>query len=1157
MTYNYEVFHLDPRTRQIPNDGVAKVGEPQDAKAWSVLRYELESFVCDGNYHAGLVRVLRSFLDQLDRDIQPAVWISGFFGSGKSHFARVLEYLWRDLALPDGASARSLVTVPEDVRESLVELTNRARRGGGLWSAAGTLQSGTHGAVRLAILGVVLSSARLPTNYAQARLALWLREKGYEDKVISTLTQQGLDFAGELQNMYVSPPLADAILQVMPDFAKSNSDARALFREQFPDRADDVSNEEMLTLMERVLRSQATGKRHELPYTLIVLDELQQYLGGDPGSSPIQQVIEACCSHFGARLLFVATGQSAITANSAMQKLQARFTVRVELSDTDVTQVVRQVALRKRPEHTLDLQHVLDQQSGEIDRQLRGTRIGPMPADRADLVASYPLLPTRQRFWEAVLRAVDPSGTAGMLRTQLRIVMDAVKTTAALPLGHVIPADFIYEQQRLGMRNSGVLSVDYDTIITNLKGATEPAPLAARLCGLIFLIDKLDRDGPLATGIRPTVETLTDLLVEDLSGGRVALHRAVGETLQRLCDAGTLLDIGGQYHLQTPESAAWSQAYQLRLRQTNNDMPRLESERRDALKGLVTKSVHSASSVKMGRSKTERKAEQIFSLTVPSLSGDAIPLWVRDGWNVTEATALQEARDLGEENPIITIFLPRLNADALRATLAQQIAADAVLKEQPTPQTPSAQEAKQAIVSQHVAAIARLGQQLGAVLEQALVIQGGGHVIEGVPLIEKVKEALEAATKRRYPRFDEGDHADWGSAFDRAREGAEDALKRVGFEGEPALHPVCHAILDYIGSAAQKGDAIRKQFAAAPYGWPQDAIDAALTILARCGQLRATRDGQIQTAKQLTHAQISQTLFQSENVTITTNERIALRKMLQSVGLTVQPGNEAAALDVALAQMSTLAHQAGGAPPCPAPPDMAVLDAISSAQGNERLKRAAAHASDIPLLHDNWKVQRATIEARLPRWDTLSRLLRHAEGMPVAATITPQVEAIRDQRQLLAEPDPVPPLAVDVAGALRQALSAVVARQAEVFAAQEARLRDLPEWGRLTESQRATVLRDQRLHIVPTLPEIGTEVQVLAALDALPLAQRQTEIDALPQRFAAAKAAASTLLEPKTTRLYPFAATVHTRQDVESYTTALRDRLLRQIESGPVYIEGE
>ena len=91
---------------------MAKVVRPQTRQQWGVLEWELKSFVCDGEYARGLERILNSVLTNLSQSQQPAVWVSGFYGSGKSHLVRVLEYLWRDTRMPGGESARSLVTLP-------------------------------------------------------------------------------------------------------------------------------------------------------------------------------------------------------------------------------------------------------------------------------------------------------------------------------------------------------------------------------------------------------------------------------------------------------------------------------------------------------------------------------------------------------------------------------------------------------------------------------------------------------------------------------------------------------------------------------------------------------------------------------------------------------------------------------------------------------------------------------------------------------------------------------------------------------------------------------------------------------------------------------------------------------------------------------------
>ena len=215
----------------------------------------------------------------------------------------------------------------------------------------------------------------------------------------------------------------------------------------------------------------------------------------------MQEVVEACSKRFGDRLLFLGTGQTALSGTPALQRLQGRFTVNVELSDTDVETVTRRVVLAKRSDRINDVKATLDGNAGELDRHLVGTKIGPRSEDKSVLVEDYPLLPVRRRFWEHALRAVDRAGTAGQLRTQLRIVYDAIRRTADDPLGTVVPADFLFEEISATLLQSGVLLREVNETIASQDDGSPDGRLKSRLCALVFLIRKLPREAGIDIGV--------------------------------------------------------------------------------------------------------------------------------------------------------------------------------------------------------------------------------------------------------------------------------------------------------------------------------------------------------------------------------------------------------------------------------------------------------------------------------------------------------------------------------------------------------------------------------------------------------------------------------------------------------------------------------
>jgi hypothetical protein len=111
---------------------------------------------------------------------------------------------------------------------------------------------------------------------------------------------------------------------------------------------------------------------------------------------------------------------------------------------------------------------------------------------------------------------VDKAGTGAQLRTQLWIVYDAVQQTADAPVGQVVSAAFLYEHIKSKVLQSGVLLQEIAETIARQQQEADGS-LRYQLCALIFLIGQLPRGGLADAGIRADANTLSDLLVTDLT----------------------------------------------------------------------------------------------------------------------------------------------------------------------------------------------------------------------------------------------------------------------------------------------------------------------------------------------------------------------------------------------------------------------------------------------------------------------------------------------------------------------------------------------------------------------------------------------------------------------------------------------------------------
>ena len=395
----HDLLDRDPRGARLANNGQARI-DGDDDRGTRVLREELSTFVCDGKFGDALRRILDRYLSNLGSARQDAAWVSGFFGSGKSHLLKMVAHLWRNTEFADGATARSLAaaSLPDDVVASLRELDTQAQRVGQTpVAAAGTLLGGNEW-VRRTVLEIILRARGWPAQYAQARFCSWLLDEGRLDAVRGAVEAAGKDWHRELNNLYVSPFLAQAVIDAVPGFAGDVPGARQAIHSQFPPTRVDITTEEFVDIARRALSGGG-----ELPHTVLVLDEVQQYIGDDEArSSAITELAEAVQTRFDGRVMLIGAGQSALSADTPyLAKLRDRFVIRVELTDADVEAVTRKVLLRKKPTAVPAIEKLFETHAGEVARHLQNTRIGARAEDERHRVEDYPLLPTRRRFWEA------------------------------------------------------------------------------------------------------------------------------------------------------------------------------------------------------------------------------------------------------------------------------------------------------------------------------------------------------------------------------------------------------------------------------------------------------------------------------------------------------------------------------------------------------------------------------------------------------------------------------------------------------------------------------------------------------------------------------------------------------------------------------------
>lgn len=1138
---NREVFARDPNSFSLADGGVAKVLFPPDDAQKAILREQLQTFVCKGAYAEALRRILEAFNGAAGRKSDtPAAWVSGFYGSGKSLLVSMLGALWTNLEFEDGATAEGLIhSLPSDVRAALKELRANGQRFGGLIVGGNTLGLGSQNPVK-AVLEVILRAVGLPvgTDLRPSLVALWLARQGILDEVRRSL---GDDFEDAVREFLLDERLAAAALAAKSSLAADVDQLMDRLGKEF-DREPEPTVELLVEKAQQAL----TLSGQEIPLTLIILDEVQQFIREDSDITlTIQTIAEQLASKFKGRILLVCTGQSALGDTRYLEKLLGRFPLQVPLGSADIDSVVRETVLLKKDTAKPAIADILEARSGEIDKHLQGSKLARTDADRVNAVADWPILSTRRKLWERVMAELDKSGLGATLRGQLRLTLDAVRQYSDRQLGVAVPADFLFDTFAAEALSRNLISREIYDRISLLRADCGDGLLKARILVLVYLLARISGEAHIH-GVRSTPEVIADLLVEDLANA-APLRAKVPELLNSLFQDGAVIEVGGEWRLQTRESADWQAAFNQAEAHEISDAQGIARTRGSLLELAIDEALTGAGQVAHGVSKATRKIERVVGSAKPSGDGLVLRLW--NGWDHGLISVLAEIK-AGDVTKDATLHLviPDDRKTDLQSAIVSYRAATAVLQRQGVPTTDSGKEAKAAMQSR----MERAEQVAKAILRDAvnkaqLLLAGGAEVGAGMSRADAVKDGALRVLDRLYPEFGAADVLGWDRVITKARAGVPDAIKEVGHQGEPKDHPVCKTLLHALG-ASKKGSDLRNLFAGPPYGWPKDAVDAAMLVLANASEVKVTdANHKPVVLASLPVSQFGTCTFAPENVVISTTQRMAVRAIGKLVGLMINAGEEVNYLHTIVERLEGLAKEAGGDAPAPLPLDVPYITEFKGASGNTLLAAIAARHADLKTAIPEWETAKAEKEKRLIEW----RLVEHLISLGAEAQRS-ELEAIRSARSLLSEPNPLPSLIKAAADDLRNRANAAYEAWQSAWEAGDERLRASEAWGKLTAEKRHEFRTANGL-LPQDAPDLSTPEKIAQSLSAKGLGQWQDMAALLPGRIEAALQDAAIELEPKTQKVaIPKPAVIRSVADLEEWLTALRQTIVPHLQTGPV-----
>ena len=497
------------------------------------------------------------------------VWVSGYFGSGKSHFLKYVSYCLRN----EGAAlARAAEAVkkynPLDGGKSNVTPTEWQQVAD--WFASGSesvktimfnmgeagFSNAKEGFDFLMVFWRKFNEMR---GYSGRNLAIaYFLERSlykagkfsaYKEK-IAGLGYDWLRIGGDITKLN---KLLEAAAAVMPELAVD------AVRESIVHNRVPLSVADFMSDVKEWLDAQ--GKNCRLVFCV---DEISQYINNRGNLLlQLQEIVTAFHNVCGAKVWLVCTAQqdmSEIASASGFAqtsdefgKIMGRFPIMVQLSAASTEYITRKRVLDKTPAAAIKLGEYYDSHANEICAQYELPKAYGVYADREDFIATYPFLGCHFRLMGQVLRAFLGRGfvvqnVKDNARSVLTLTLDVAKATRDCEAGKKFIAFDEFFSQSL---NDGLTAVA-NAVIQNARALTTQRPdpaFATRVLNSLFMVCHLDYKD--AQAFPATIGNLTSLMMTDITTSRKVLKERIEAEVKYLCDESVLMretsDSGVEY----------------------------------------------------------------------------------------------------------------------------------------------------------------------------------------------------------------------------------------------------------------------------------------------------------------------------------------------------------------------------------------------------------------------------------------------------------------------------------------------------------------------------------------------------------------------------------------------------------------------------------
>ena len=802
-------------------NGVVKVAQDDERS----LQQELSEYIITKE----LRRHFRTFFDNYTKAIdhptdKMGVWISGFFGSGKSHFLKMLSYLLSNQVV----SGTPAIDYFQDKFDDPM-MYAQAVKCVSVPTESILFNIDIEGPINKDKTAVLRTFAKMFYNHCGfygddlkiAKLERFIDRQGKTEEFRQKFEEiNGAPWA-ETRDSFAF--FEDDVVEVLQSvLGMSEQAARNWFN-------GEETNELSIAQLVADIKEYVDGKGDKFRL-LFMVDEVGQYIGDDGDLMiNLQSLVEELGAKCMGKVWVMVTSQEAIDsvvkiAGDDFSKIQGRFNTRLSLSSSSVDEVIKKRVLAKTEEADQLLHMVYDKEQAVLKNlfvfndsvlDIKGF------ADGGEFAATFPFVPYQFIIIQKVLAEIRKHGNSGKHlsggeRSMLSGFQEAAQKVQDKDENALLPFYLFYDTVHTFLESAIRRVIDRCQNAADNHDGIEPQDVA--VLKLLYLVRYID-------DIKANVDNIATLMVDDIRTDKIALRASVTTSLERLQSQNYVSRNGDTYSFLTDEE----QDVAVDIKNTVVDSAQITQ----SIAQTVFGEIYPAKKFKHGR--YDFPYDQYIDETLNGSSSGGIRLRIvtvaSDHYKDSDQQLIMESQVNNEAIVVLSGDTPYYDE------LEQAMKIRKYVKQKNVSQLP---ETIQDIIRKRQQQARHLEERARSYLEKAIVdakvvVHGEVMAIKAGNAKDKLDAALSGLVESVYSKLNMVNHFVESDADILAiLNGSADtdlSLVGSGANNEDALNEISQWLeLKSVGPTISMGD-VQRRYQAVPYGWKEIDIAALIARL--------------------------------------------------------------------------------------------------------------------------------------------------------------------------------------------------------------------------------------------------------------------------------------------------------------------------------------